>query len=80
MPPQTTEESLHSVFSEFGTVHTVSLAPDIMTGRCSGFGFVNLDEQNSGAAVYALDGKSLGGHVLCVTFEKKRDAHNYHQP
>ena len=69
----TTVESLNRLFSEFGAVRSVSLPTDIMTGRCGGFGFVDLDEQEIGAALYALDGKCLGGHVLRVTLEQKRE-------
>ena len=70
---RTTVESLNRLFSEFGAVRSVSLATDIMTGRCGGFGFVNLDEQETGAALHALDGRSVGGRVLRVTFEQKRE-------
>lgn len=66
-----TVESLNSLFSEYGAVRSVSLATDIMTGRCRGFGFVNLDELEAGAALDALDGSRLGGRVLRVTFEQK---------
>ncbi len=66
-----TVESLNSLFSEYGAVRSVSLATDIMTGRCRGFGFVNLDELEAGAALDALDGSCLGGRVLRVTFEQK---------
>ena len=78
LSPSTTTESLNKLFAKFGTVHSVSLATDIMTGRCGGVGFVNLDEQNDGAALFALDGKCLDGRVLSVTVERKRDAHNYY--
>lgn len=70
---RTTAESLNKLFSEFGDVRSVNLATDIMTGRCEGFGFVQLDEQHIGAALDALNGQRLGDRVLCVTFEKKRD-------
>ncbi len=66
-----TVESLNSLFSEYGAVRSVSLATDIMTGRCRGFGFVNLDELEAGAALDALDGSYLCGRVLRVTFEQK---------
>jgi RNA recognition motif-containing protein len=69
----TTVESLYSLFSEFGAVRSVSLATDIMTGRCGGFGFVHLDEQQTGAALGALNGRCLGDRVLRVTLEQKRD-------
>lgn len=76
LSPHTTEESLGLLFAEFGEVQSVALARDIMTGRCGGLGFVNLDEQFSGAALDALDGKRVEGRVLSVTYEKKRDAQN----
>ena len=72
LSPRTTVESINKLFAEFGTVHSVSLATDIMTGRCGGFGFVNLGEQDDGAALCALDGIRLDGRVLHVTFDQKR--------
>ncbi len=72
LSPRTTAESLDKLFAEFGTVHSVSLATDVMTGRCGGFGFVNLYEQDDGAARYALDGRRLDGRALRVTVESKR--------
>jgi RNA recognition motif-containing protein len=72
LSPHTTVHSLNMLFSEYGAVQSVSLATDIMTGQCGGFGFVKLDEDEAGAALYALDGKCLGDRVLRVTFEQKR--------
>ena len=71
----TTEESLSRLFSDHGTVRSVCLATDIMTGRCGGLGFVHLDEQQTGAALSALNGRRIGDRVLLVTFEQKR----YHE-
>ena len=76
LSPHTTVESLNRLFSEFGTVRSVSLATDIMTGRCGGFGFVHLYEQDAGAARHALDGRLLGGRGLRVTFEQKLNSHS----
>jgi RNA recognition motif-containing protein len=72
LPPHTTVETLNGLFSEFGAVRSVSLATDIMTGRCGSFGFVHLDEQEPGAALLALNGRHIGDHILRVTFEQKR--------
>jgi RNA recognition motif-containing protein len=69
---RTTEEHLNQLFSDFGAVRSVSLATDIMTGRCVGFGFVHLDEQQAGAALNAINGRCIGDRVLRVTFEQKR--------
>ncbi len=70
---RTTVESLTRLFSEFGAVRSVRLATDIMTGRCGGFGFVHLDEQQTGSALCALNGRFLGDRVLRVTYEQKQD-------
>ncbi len=78
LSPRTTAESLDKLFAEFGTVQSVSLATDIMTGPCGGFGFVNLYEQDDGAALYALDGECLDGRVLHVTFERKQGSDGYY--
>ena len=72
LPARTTDESLSRLFSDYGVVRSVSLATDIMTGRCGGFGYVHLDEQQIGAALDALNGRCIDGHVLIVSFEQKR--------
>ncbi len=69
----TTVESLNSLFSEFGAVRSVDLATDVMTGQCRGFGFVDLDEQQTGAALFKLNGRRLGDRILQVTYEQKRN-------
>jgi len=71
LSPHMTVESLNSLFSQYGAVRSVSLATDVMTGRCGGFGFVSLDEPTAGAARDALDGTRLGGRRLRVTIEQK---------
>lgn len=69
---RTTEDSLGRLFSEHGVVKSVSLATDIMTGRCGGFGYVHLDEPQTGTALKALNGQCIDNRVLIVTFERKR--------
>jgi RNA recognition motif-containing protein len=71
LSPSMTVERLDRLFSDFGTVRSVSLATDVMTGRCGGFGHVHLYERNAGAALCALNGKHLCGRVLRVTVEQK---------
>ena len=72
LSPHTTVGSLNRLFSDFGAVRSISLATDVMTGRCAGFGFVHLYERDTGAALSALDGKDLDGRVLRVTIEQKK--------
>jgi heterogeneous nuclear ribonucleoprotein A1/A3 len=72
LSPDATADSLYRLFSPFGAVQSVRLATDIMTGRCGGFGFVDVREARVGTAALALDGFSLGGRALHVALEKKR--------
>jgi RNA recognition motif-containing protein len=71
LPPQVTPQSLSAAFSAHGDVRSVSLATDVMTGRCRGLGFVSLDESLSGAALDALDGSRMGGNIIRVSLEQK---------
>lgn len=71
LSPRMTAEGLSSVFSAHGAVRSVRLATDIMTGCCRGFGFISLDELETGAAIDALDGSSVGGRVIRVAVDRK---------
>lgn len=71
LPPHTTVQGLSALFSAHGAVRSVSLSTDIMTGWCRGFGFVSLDELQTGAALDALNGSRLGGRIISVSIEQK---------
>ena len=72
LPPNTTEESLQAVFSEFGTVHSIKLVKDLFSGSCKGFGFLEMEGHEARAAIEGLDGKSFEGSYLKVKFEVER--------
>ena len=62
-----TEESVRSLFEEYGAVERVSVMKDRDTGRSRGFGFVemtNADEADR--AINALNGMNFGGRPLNV--------------
>jgi RNA recognition motif-containing protein len=62
-----TEESVRSLFEEYGAVERVSVMKDRDTGRSRGFGFVemtNADEADR--AINALNGTNFGGRALNV--------------
>jgi len=62
-----TEETLRSMFENYGTVERVSIVTDRETGRSRGFGFVemtNADEADR--AIAALNGSDLGGRAINV--------------
>ncbi len=75
LPPSTTEESLETLFSEFGTVRSLKLVKDLFSGDCKGFGFLEMEGHEARAAIAGLDGKSFEGNFLKVKFEEERKGH-----
>ncbi|PIA15483.1 hypothetical protein COEREDRAFT_28248, partial [Coemansia reversa NRRL 1564] len=62
-----TEEHIHSVFAEFGSVRSVSMSKDPMTGRHKGFGFVEYDVPEAASlAMEVMNGTMLGGRQLRI--------------
>jgi RNA recognition motif-containing protein len=72
LPSDANEELIKSLFSEFGTVRSIYIASDVFTGRCRGFGFVEMEGHEARAAVAGLNGKMLEGKPLKVGFDDKR--------
>ena len=72
LPPSTTEESLQALFSPFGKVRSIKLAKDLFSGKCKGFGFLEMEGHEGRAAIAALDGKSYEGNFIKVKFEEER--------
>jgi RNA recognition motif-containing protein len=71
LPFSATDESLRAVFEQFGTVSSVKVISDRMTGRSRGFGFIEMDEGGD-AAIEAMNGKELEGRVLTVNEARPR--------
>ncbi|MBP6868751.1 MAG: RNA-binding protein [Candidatus Pacebacteria bacterium] len=71
IPYRTTEDEMRTAFEEAGTVTSVSIISDRMTGRSRGFGFVEMaDEAQAQAAVDRWDGKEFDGRTLSVSFAR----------
>ena len=70
----TTSNDLQTLFAQAGTVENVSLIEDRETGRSRGFGFVEMQTKEEGAAAVAqFNGKELGGRALKVNEAKPRE-------
>jgi RNA recognition motif-containing protein len=71
LPPDASESSVREMFAAFGTVRSVRVAADIFTGRCRGFGEVEMEGHEARAAQAALDGNLVGNgeRSLRVSFE-----------
>jgi len=75
LPADAKEDTVRELFSEYGTVRSIRIASDVFTGRCRGFGFVEMEGHEARAAMAGLDGKTFGGNLLKVRFEdEKRSA------
>lgn len=71
---EVTEESLSSVFAEYGSVRRVHLPTDRETGRVRGFAFVEMDTlTQEDSAIEALDGAQWMGRDLKVNKAKPRE-------
>ncbi|MGW8248291.1 MAG: RNA recognition motif domain-containing protein [Acidiferrobacterales bacterium] len=72
LPPDTTEASLKELFSQYGTVRSLTLVKDLFSGKCKGFGFVEMEGHEARNAISALDGRSFEGSILKVKYEQPR--------
>ena len=72
LPADATEDNVRELFSEYGTVRSIRLATDVFTGKCRGFGFVEMEGHEAKAAVAGLNGRSMAEKSLRVGFENPK--------
>ncbi len=72
LPVDTTEAALTELFSEFGKVRGIQLITDVFSGKCKGFGFVDMEGHEARAAIEGLNGKMYNGKYLRVNFQEPR--------
>ncbi len=72
--PQTSENSLRTLFSEFGEIVSVKIPIDSETGLPRGFGFVEMaDRFESYDAIDNIDGIYFEGQVISVKESKPKN-------
>jgi len=72
LPSTTSEQELLTLFSAFGTVRSSKLVTDIFSGKCKGFGFIEMEGHEARAAIAGLNGKDFNGKIIKVNFETPR--------
>lgn len=72
LPLESTEETVTEMFNEYGKVRSIKLASDVFTGKCKGFGFIEMEGHEARAAIAGLNGKIIGDKSLKVQFEEPR--------
>jgi RNA recognition motif-containing protein len=71
LPFSASDDEVRAMFSEFGTVESVSLITDRDTGRPRGFGFVEMSDGAS-EAIRSLNSKEMDGRSLTVNEARPR--------
>ena len=66
LPFSATEDSVRTLFAQYGTVESVALINDRETGRPRGFGFVEMSKADAAKAIQSLNGQDMGGRPLKV--------------
>jgi len=67
LPFSATDESLHEMFAQAGSVTSAKIIMDRDTGRSKGFGFVEMSsDQEAAAAIQKFNGESVGGRAITV--------------
>jgi len=66
LPFRTSEEDLAGLFSQVGSVESVSIIMDRETGRSKGFGFVSMADRDADKAIEQFNGYQFGGRPLTV--------------
>ena len=74
MSYQTTEESIKSLFEEYGEVEKMIFIKDRETQRPKGFGFISMTDDAAGKkAIEELDQKEFEGRTLKINEAKPRE-------
>jgi cold-inducible RNA-binding protein len=69
-----TEDTVRSLFEQYGTVERVSIITDRDTRQSRGFGFVEMSNNDEALrAIAVLDGKELDGRALNVNEARPRE-------
>jgi RNA recognition motif-containing protein len=69
-----TNDSLETLFAEFGKVQSAQVVMDRDTGRSKGFGFVEMsDNGQAQAAIAGLNQKEVDGRSLTVNEARPRE-------
>jgi RNA recognition motif-containing protein len=69
-----TEEELREYFSQAGSVDTVAIIKDRLTGKSRGFGFVEMTSDEAATqAIQQFDGKDFKGRPLKINEARARE-------
>src|ERR1044072_4087200 len=73
LPFSATEDAVRTMFAAHGTIDSLALVTDKMTGQPRGFGFIEMPNADASRAMEALNGTEFGGRPLKVNEAQERD-------
>lgn len=77
LPYEIGETELQDLFAQAGSVESVNVMRDQMTGRARGFAFVEMSTDDEAQnAITALNGTQVGGRNLTVNEARPKVAHS----
>jgi RNA recognition motif-containing protein len=77
IPYNTTQEALEAAFAQAGTVVSVTVITDRMSGRSRGFGFVEMSTpEEAQAAIEMWHQKEFEGRTLIVNEARPQEPRN----
>jgi len=75
LPYEVGEADLQTLFAQAGSVESVTVMRDQMTGRARGFAFVEMStEEEAQKAIHELNAKAFGGRNLTVNEARPKAA------
>lgn len=66
LPYSYNDESLNTLFAEYGTVISAVVIMDRASGRSKGFGFVEMEDEDAQKAMETLEGQEIDGRNIRV--------------
>ena len=74
LPYNASEDEVRELFAAYGTVTSVALIKDKVTGQPRGFGFVEMaNDAEATAAIDGLNGKDFAGRKLAINPARPRE-------
>ncbi|MGQ9675365.1 MAG: RNA recognition motif domain-containing protein [Chloroflexota bacterium] len=78
LPYTASENDVRQLFSQAGTVESVSLPTDRQTGQSRGFGFVDMaSNEDADNAIRMFDGYRMDGRQLRVNVAREREERGF---
>lgn len=72
LPDSASEQDIQSLFMTYGTVESIKLITDAETGKLSGHGFIEMEDEAANNAIKGLDYTKFQGQTIQVNQARGR--------